>query len=74
MLNAYWEPLTFELPPVPDGQHRWLRWIDTALAPPDDICSSIPPTVRQCTYFVQQRSWVILALQLETAGPCAKEA
>src|SRR5262249_32257627 len=33
ILNAYWEPLEFELPPVSDrGQDRWLRWIDTSLA------------------------------------------
>jgi len=39
MLNAYWEPLTFELPPVPaDRQQRWRRCIDTALDSPDDIC------------------------------------
>ena len=38
MLNAYWEPLTFELPPVPaESQQRWRRCIDTALASPDDI-------------------------------------
>ena len=38
MFNAYWEPLTFELPPVPAGsQTAWRRCIDTALASPDDI-------------------------------------
>ena len=32
MLNAYWEPLTFELPPVPaERQQAWRRCIDTAL-------------------------------------------
>ena len=29
ILNAYWEPLTFELPPLPVDQ-RWHRLIDTA--------------------------------------------
>ena len=38
MLNAYWEPLDFELPPVGvDGGSRWRRWIDTAQETPNDI-------------------------------------
>ena len=36
ILNAYWEPLDFELP-VRDGGEGWHRWIDTALDPPDEI-------------------------------------
>jgi isoamylase len=46
ILNAYWEPLEFELPPVPDeGGGAWRRWIDTALESPDDIVKwqSAPP-------------------------------
>jgi glycogen operon protein len=35
ILNAYWEPLEFELPPA--GGAGWRRWIDTALPSPDDI-------------------------------------
>ena len=32
ILNAYWEPLDFELPPVgDDGASSWRRWIDTSL-------------------------------------------
>ena len=35
ILNAYWEPLDFELPPVGDGgAGPWRRWIDTALESP----------------------------------------
>jgi glycogen operon protein len=34
MLNAFWEPLEFELPPSPCP---WQRWIDTSLPSPDDI-------------------------------------
>jgi glycogen operon protein len=38
ILNAYWEPLEFELPPVGDGgTGSWRRWIDTALESPQDI-------------------------------------
>src|SRR5262249_39146835 len=42
ILNAYWEPLDFELPPEPP---RWRRWIDTSLDSPDDIIpwESAPP-------------------------------
>jgi glycogen operon protein len=36
ILNAYWEPLGFELPRLPGGD-TWKRWIDTALDSPHDI-------------------------------------
>jgi glycogen operon protein len=69
MLNAYWEPLTFELPPVlAQRQQRWRRCVDTALASPDDFCSwESAPFVEQATYVVQPRSAVILALPLHAA-------
>jgi glycogen operon protein len=35
ILNAYWEPLEFELPKLEGG--KWRRWIDPALESPDDI-------------------------------------
>ena len=38
ILNAYWEPLDFELPPDgKGGGNPWRRWIDTAQTTPDDI-------------------------------------
>jgi glycogen operon protein len=69
MLNAYWEPLTFELPPVPaESQQRWRRCIDTALASPDDIFSwENAPSVAQAAYVVQPRSFVLLSLALQVA-------
>ncbi len=60
MLNAYWEPLEFELPPV-DGGSGWWRVVDTALPSPDDFCD--PQTTRPlklATYQVEPRSSVIL--------------
>jgi glycogen operon protein len=36
IMNAYWEPLDFELP-APDWDHTWRRWIDTSLDSPNDI-------------------------------------
>jgi glycogen operon protein len=66
MLNAYWEPLAFQLPPAPDGTRQgWRRCIDTALQSPDDISPwSASPVVAQATYVVQPRSVVLLALSL----------
>jgi glycogen operon protein len=67
MLNAYWEPRTFDLPPVPAGrQQGWRRFIDTARDSPDDICPwETAPVVREASYVVQPRSVVLLALALE---------
>jgi isoamylase len=69
MFNAYWEPLTFDLPPVPAGSLQlWRRCIDTALASPDDIqLWDKAPAVARPTYIVQPRSVVLLARRLETA-------
>ena len=71
MLNAYWEPLTFQLPVLPaDSQHPWRRCIDTALASPDDIAPwETAPAVEAAAYVAQARSVVVLALALPgTAG------
>ncbi len=69
ILNAYWEPLTFELPSVPvEPGQAWRRCIDTALTPPDDInLWSAAPEVKQTTYMAQPRSVVLLARPLEGA-------
>lgn len=41
MINAWHEPLTFELPPHPRGKKlKWKRWIDTSLPSPHDICDT----------------------------------
>ena len=46
ILNAYWEPLEFELPVVGEGA-SWRRWIDTALDSPNDIVPwQTAPTIR----------------------------
>lgn len=62
MLNAYWERLNFGLPTVSDrGTRRWLRWIDTALPSPNDICAwGEAPTVSASQYVVEARSLVLL--------------
>jgi glycogen operon protein len=65
MLNAYWEPLTFELPPPDAGDEHWRRCIDTALPTPDD-CRQWHDglAVTAPTYVVQPRSVVVMALAL----------
>jgi isoamylase len=68
MLNAYWEPLTFQVPAVPAGAQPWRRCLDTALASPDDIAPwATAPVLDQGTYVVQARSVAVLALALQ--GP-----
>jgi isoamylase len=66
ILNAYWEPLTFELPAVPVASgEQWRRCIDTALASPHDIEPwQNAPSVDQALYEVQPRSVVLVALAL----------
>jgi len=62
MLNAYWEPLTFELPPVPAGEHRWRRCVDTSLASPNDVRRwEEAPSVASATYLVPSRSFALVA-------------
>jgi isoamylase len=62
MFNAYWEPLTFELPnPGPDVGTCWRRWIDTYRDAPDDVCDTPPASpVESGSYTVQARSLVVL--------------
>src|SRR5262249_37481203 len=68
ILNAYWEPLPFELPPVGDGG-VWRRWIDTYLDSPHDIvpwetAASLSVTV----YRAGARSVVILFAETGSGG------
>jgi isoamylase len=60
MLNAYWEPLTFELPPLLENVH-WHRIVDTALPSPDDFClSDVAPVVEDYYYRVAEHSLVVV--------------
>jgi isoamylase len=67
ILNAYWEPLEFELPSVADGiQGPWRRWIDTFLDSPHDIVEwEHAPSVPGHTYRAEPRSVVVLFAGLE---------
>jgi glycogen operon protein len=67
MFNTYWERLEFEIPIVPElsGQD-WMRWIDTSLESPADICTwDEAEAVRGTRYAVQPRSVVVLVGRLE---------
>jgi glycogen operon protein len=65
MLNAYWEPLSFELPLARSNGRRWRRCIDTALPTPEDISTWVKaPSMTQSHYVVQPRSMVLLAQNL----------
>jgi glycogen operon protein len=62
IFNAYWEPLTFDLPPTHGaGEHAWRRWIDTTLDAPHDIVPwSAAPPVSESQYLAGPRSVVVL--------------
>ena len=60
ILNAYWEPLEFELPKLEPGA-AWHRWIDTGLDSPNDIVPwEEAPSVPDDRYRAQSRSVVML--------------
>jgi len=60
IFNAYWEPLTFELPSVQNGE-RWRRWIDTSLPSPQDIAPwKDAPEIAGQAYQAGPRSVVVL--------------
>jgi glycogen operon protein len=60
ILNAYWEPLSFDLPKL-DGGASWRRWVDTALDPPKDIVPwQTAPEVSGEAYRAEGRSVVVL--------------
>jgi glycogen operon protein len=66
ILNAYWEPLEFELPQMGDGARSWYRWIDTSLDSPQDISPwETAASLSGCTYQAAARSVVVL---LEGSG------
>ena len=74
MMNAYWEPLAFELPPSEAGVPlSWRTCIDTAAAPPGDVQSwATAPAVAPGRLTVPARTFVLLAAHLSpgaSSGP-----
>jgi glycogen operon protein len=68
MLNAYWEPLRFELPPAGEAG-PWRRWLDTSLESPEDVVDwEEAPHVTDPTYLVQTRSLALLVTPLDESS------
>jgi isoamylase len=69
MINAYWEPLDFQLPAAPEsGGEGWRRSLDTALTSPDDIRPVAgAAAVSGTSYRTAPRSVAILTLPLRPA-------
>lgn len=60
ILNAYWEPLVFEIPQRTEAS-PWRRWIDTGRDSPNDIVPwQQAPPVPDAKYRVEARSVVML--------------
>jgi glycogen operon protein len=71
-LNAWWQPLEFELPALPDwASSGWRRIIDTARAAPQDLADfTEAAAVRGATHGVEARSLVVLfAAAARAVGP-----
>ncbi len=69
ILNAYWEPLEFEVPRAEAGLSAWRRIVDTTLASPDDfVAAAAAPTVDTGTYRAGPRSVVVLAARRTVAA------
>ena len=65
-MNAYWEPLKFELPPVPHGTDGWRLVLDTSKGPPEDCCPpDKAPLITGTAYTVEARSVTLLVALLE---------
>jgi len=60
LLNAYWEPLEFELPHLQENR-SWARMIDTAKPSPEDFAEPVEMLPENTiTYLAQSRSVVVL--------------
>ena len=71
MINAYWNPLEFDIPVALGESGLWRRLVDTLLESPDDIHEPADaPVVSGSTYAVQPRS---LALLITSAAVAATE-
>jgi len=69
MVNAWWEPLTFQLPTPDAGELSWQRWIDTSQASPYDINPrTSAPSLEVNSYTVVPRSVVVLIAGLSEVG------
>jgi isoamylase len=70
LMNAYWKPLRFQLPPVANGGNAgWVRLVDTSLPSPDDIAEmNMGTSVTTADYLVNPRSIVVLHHDYAVSG------
>ncbi len=69
MINAYWEPLTFAIPPLDESHTSRRCCVDTFRPAPEDFCTwSDAETVRGATCLVQPRSIVVLVTKSRAGG------
>ncbi len=72
IVNAYWQPLEFEVPPLDNPQESWLCCIDTHQDSPNDFHEwSEAPLLQGETYHVGPRSVVLLfamATHIQASG------
>jgi isoamylase len=74
ILNAYWEPLDFELPPCRD-EDSWRRWIDTSLDSPHDIVDwETAPSIPGRSYRAGARSVVVLYAGMDEPANSSTQA
>jgi isoamylase len=66
ILNAYWQPLDFDLPQLDNAaENPWRRWIDTALDSPNDISEWMKAEpLHGYNYHAESRSVVMLYAHL----------
>ncbi len=68
IMNAFWEPLAFELP-APEPDKEWRRWIDTSLDSPEDIVPwQDAAAFSGSSYRAEARSVVVLWAPLAVQG------
>ena len=69
ILNAYWDALAFDLPPLPpNDSFRWRQIIDTFRESPHDFCDpEEAPRINNSRYLVHPRS-VVLLMALRNGG------
>jgi hypothetical protein len=68
MLNLYWEPLEFTLPPATQPMHPWLTIFDTYQTIPEQDSKKNINIVHGPTYQVRPRSIVLLGNGLLELG------
>jgi glycogen operon protein len=69
MVNAYWEALAFEIPPLDEKHLAWRCCVDTFATSAADISVwSEAETVRGGTLIVQSRSIVVLVTKFDDVG------